>query len=100
MDNNIDKQIQKLEELQKLYESEYFEKHNAFAIAIIQEIKKMIVSKNESLHLVSQREFKVGESVIFEGYAWIIQEIVDDCATIESFGNISIVDLKDISHVG
>ncbi len=55
MDNNIDKQIQKLEELQKLYESEYFEKHNAFAIAIIEEIKKMIVSKNESLHLVSQQ---------------------------------------------
>jgi len=54
MDNNIDKQIQKLEELQKLYESEYFEKHNAFAIAIIEEIKKMIVSKNESLHLVSE----------------------------------------------
>ena len=50
MDDNIDEQIQKLEQLQKLYTSEDFEQHNAFGIAIIEELKKMLVSKNESLH--------------------------------------------------
>lgn len=53
MDNNIDEQIQKLEQLKKLYTSEDFEQHNAFGIAIIEELKTMLVSKNESLHDVS-----------------------------------------------
>ena len=53
MNNNINEHLNKLEELKKLYESEEFEKHNAFCIAIIDEIKEMLVSKNELLHDVS-----------------------------------------------
>jgi hypothetical protein len=59
MDNNsIDKYIQRLDQLQKLYKKGEGQ-HNAFGIAI-NEAKEMLVSKNESLHLVSS-SFNVEE---------------------------------------
>ena len=78
MDNNsIDKYIQRLEQLQNLYKKGEGQ-HNAFGIAI-NEAKEMLVSKNESLHLVGVREFECDDIVCTkDGRIWMITEIDGD----------------------
>jgi len=68
-------------------------------------IAKEVIAENEQLKLqlqnVSQREFKVGETIIFNYCECVIHELGDNWATIEKpNGDIRVVDLKDISHVG
>ena len=80
MSNNIDEQIQKLEQLQKLYTSEDFEQHNAFGIAIIEELKTMLFSKNESLHDV--RNICQCSSPVFKTYEYTNKPVCTKCRKI------------------
>ena len=51
------------------------------------------------LFLVSKREFKVDDLVVYEAEEWVILERGDGWATIERNTNIAVVDTNKISHV-